>query len=428
LDSKPKHQTRTRIAQGCYLGPADVLIVARLGSTKTGTLREARFYIKSTKDASGVPYSRRNNSEPLKIHLQLQEGLKDARREAPAVDSLAAAIDRYLAARPKVAKTRGNEEAHACLPPWKTTELARLPVADVRRKAIRKQLEAWLEAGGKDGDPLAPTTVNRRKHFLAKVLAIELDKPDDPDDAILPTANIPACKPRPEEERGMPLPIVALILAAMPDRGRAENGKRAAVSLTKVRLSVEAWTGLTHKSLVRLERKRIDWKLGRIFYPARKKGKGAKGIWADLLPPGLEALQQFDALNLWHMPFSRSSAYKTFTRAVVTARARLEADSKKDGPESEAAELLALFDRYVPEKCRPYDLRHSFLTEVYRHDPVAASEIAQHQDPKTTRRYTRAAVSDRVEAAIDKMRAHWFPETVKPTAVVRKFSVVPKQA
>jgi len=217
------------------------------------------------------------------------------------------------------------------------------------------------------------------------------------------------------------MPILARILATMPDRGRGElGGPRPDYSETKIRLRVMSWTGLAHKSLMRLDRKRVNFREGKLFLPARKKGKGAEGAWVDLLPPAIEALRDYDRAALWGKSFSRASMRKSWRRAVVNCRKALVAEGDKT--------MLEQFDASVPPNCNPYDTRHSFLSDAYRQsgDIHAVKHIAQHADIKTTERYTKAAVPERVAGAIEKMRARWFPESPKPGATVRDFHVVEK--
>jgi integrase len=170
---------------------------------------------------------------------------------------------------------------------------------------------------------------------------------------------------------------------------------------------------------MRLDRKRVNFREGKLFLPARKKVKGAEGAWVDLLPPAVEALRDYDRAALWGKTFSRASMRKSWRRAVVNCRKALVAEGDKT--------MLEQFDASVPPNCNPYDTRHSFLSDAYRQsgDIHAVKHIAQHADIKTTERYTKAAVPERVAGAIEKMRARWFPESPKPGATVREFHVVP---
>ena len=56
----------------------------------------------------------------------------------------------------------------------------------------------------------------------------------------------------------------------------------------------------------------------------------------------------------------------------------------------------------IPASIRAYDLRHSFLTELYRRtgDIHAVSHLALHSTPAQTARYAQSAVKDRMAEAI----------------------------
>jgi integrase len=147
-------------------------------------------------------------------------------------------------------------------------------------------------------------------------------------------------------------------------------------------------------------------------------------VWADLLPPALEALRDYDRAGLWGRSFSRSSMHGSYRRAVINTRKALIAEAEQTGDRT----MLEQFLEAVPENSYPYDTRHSFLTDAYRQtgDLAAVAELGQHASLDTTERYTKAAVPERVAAAIDKMRARWFPEAPKPGATVRDFHLVEK--
>jgi integrase len=161
-----------------------------------------------------------------------------------------------------------------------------------------------------------------------------------------------------------------------------------------------------------------------MWMPARNKGKGAEGAWVDLLPPALDALRQYDQAALWGRSWSRSSMHGSWRRAVANTRKALQAEAERTGDRT----MLEQFVTSVAPNCYPYDTRHSFLSDVYRQygDPYVVAAIGQHADLKTTERYTKAAVPEKVAKAIDAMRARWFPEAPKPGATVRDFHVVNK--
>lgn len=411
---------RITLAEGIYLDAHGVSVIARIGSAPNILEAKARFPLT---DHDGIPYSKSNNSELVKCRLQLLGDLRDRRAAGGGeTGTLGAAIDEWKVAFPltppgadgNIVEDKRSDD-HRLLAHWRTSALATDAVVTLKRSAIRAQLKTWSSEGR------APTTVNHRRRALADVLKWALGSDDD--DRSLPTDGIAYLPPPQPEPRGMLMPIVARIIASMPDRGRpTRNEGRADYSETKIRLRVMAWTGLAHKSMERLDRRHVNFGAGKLFLPARKKGKGAPGVWVDLLPPALEALRDYDRVGLWGRPFSRSSMHGSWRRAVVRTRKALVEDAEKSGDRT----MLEQFLTSVPPNCRPYDLRHSFLSDVYRQtgDLRAVQELGQHADLKTTNRYTKAAVPERVASAIEQMRKRWFPETAKPGATVRAFHVV----
>ena len=111
----------------------------------------------------------------------------------------------------------------------------------------------------------------------------------------------------------------------------------------------------------------------------RKKGKGSKVSVRPLTKEGLAACQALKKLGAWGA-FSRSTLHRDFRAACAKVPA-----------------LAGLAD-----KITPYDLRHSFGTEVYRvsGDIRATQVLMGHSSPTLTHRYTLGAVDVRVAKAI----------------------------
>jgi len=416
-------RTRTTLAEGIYLDAHGVSVIARIGSRPNILEAKARYGLV---DDDGVPYSKRNCGELIKCRLQLLEDLKLQRaRVGGDAGTLGAEIDAWLLAHPLTPQradgTRVRDkrfDEHQLIAYWRASALATAPVATLKRSQVRAQLAEWTAEGR------APTTVNHRMRALTQVLRWSLDADDD-DDVTLPTDGIAYLPPPRSEPRGILMPILARILATMPDRGRApKGGTRPDHSETKIRLRVMSWTGLAQISLERLDRRRVNFREGKLFLPARKKAKGADGAWVDLLPPAIDALRDYDRAGLWGRSFSNSSMRKSWQRAIKNTRKALVKEADETGDRT----LLEQFEATVPPNCHPYDTRHSFLSDAYRQsgDIHAVKHLAQHADIKTTERYTKAAVPERVAHAIDKMRARWFPAAPKPGATVRDFHVVEK--
>jgi len=310
-------RTRITITEGIYQDAHGITVIARLGSRPNLRQKSARFPLV---DHDGIPYSRRNNVELVRCRMQLLEDLRMERaRGGGEAGSLGAAIDDWIREHPLTPRADGkfvnNDKRagdHSILKNhWRTAPLAVEPVAAIKRSQVRAQLHAWRDAGR------PPTTVNHRLRALAMVLHWATGADDD-EDITLPTDGIAYLPPPKGEPRGILMPILARILATMPDRGSGvKGGTRPAYSKTKIRLRVMSWTGLAHKSLMRLDRRRVNFREGKLFLPARKKGKGAEGAWVDLLPPAIEALRDYDAAGLWGQAFSRASMRKSWKRAIA---------------------------------------------------------------------------------------------------------------
>lgn len=426
-----RRRVTVKFAKGCYADAHGITVLARIGSKRAGTFREARDRF-ALVDGAGVPYSTRHNRELVERYAQLVEDLRTGRIGGDtlgAPGSVTAAIVRFLEEHPVTPRdhSRKHEDYKYLLPHWQRSPVGAYPAIHVPQLAIKTQIKEWLAAG------VSPSAINSRKRVLGDVLRIELERErakrrsTNSDDVIVPTALVKNVPPRELEARGIDMPIVLRILAALPDHGRAEKGgTRPAYSETKIRLTVMAWTGLAHASLARLERRHVNFDQGRIFLPPRKKGKGSPGMWTDALPQAIAALRDYDAAHLWRRRFSRSAMRKSWIKAVARVRAEIEAAARGAKATDLDRTMLEQFENCVPENCRPYDVRHSFLTEALRRSGNlrAVQELAQHRDIKTTQRYTKGAVPELVSKAIADMRAVWAPEAA--TAPPRAFQVIEK--
>lgn len=419
-------RTRITLGQGIYQDAHGITVIARIGTRPNLLEAKARFPLV---DGDGIPYSKKNNGELVRCYLQLLEDLRtQRRRDGGDAGTLGAAIEAWCVAFPKPERVLDSDQAarkrayrHQCLAHWRTATVARVPVADLKRSEVRAQLEAWRAAD------VADSTCNHRKQALTEVLRWTLGADDDADVRIV-TDGIKNFAGPEAEARGIPMPIVMRLLATMPDRGRAvAGGTRPEYSETKIRMRVMFWTGLARKSMIRLERAHVKFQTGKIYYPPRRKGKAGTvtpGVWVDLLPQALEALRDYDRAGLWGRTFSKSSMRQSWLRAVKNLRAELAAEGAETGDRT----LLEQYLEAMPDNPKPYDARHSFLTDAYAQsgDLKAVKELGQHAELSTTERYTKAAVPARVASAVEKMRAKWAPDTPKPGTTVRNFQVVTK--
>ena len=234
------------LAEGIYADAHGITILFRPKGMKK-PIRERWPLV----DAAGRPYTKRNNSELVIRRCQLIEDYRAGRiggdRGAPG--TLLFAIAAFLEKHPVVRgdESQKNADYHNLLAHWTQSPIATMQVLAIRRRMIADVLNAWTDAGR------APSTVNSRKRALADVLRVELEteqlkrraKGQDDDDVIVPTDLIPDVPPKELEARGIDIEFVLMILAAMPDRGRAEKGgTRPPMSLTKIRIAIILWTGV----------------------------------------------------------------------------------------------------------------------------------------------------------------------------------------
>jgi integrase len=272
---------------------------------------------------------------------------------------------------------------------WTASPLGARARASISRLDLLAQRSRWLESGA------AAATVNKRLSRLRK-LYHALDGADVP----APTDRITFLREPKHEPRDIPTRIVSLILDSLTGHGRAERGQeRPAVSVTAIRLRVLAWTGIPPATLARVRPRDLDLAHAQIYLRPRRKGHGADGSWITLIPPAVDALRAFAAANLFGRPYSNSSIGKTWRVAIARATKTAAQYAQDTGDPSWITDMANL-----PPRCKPYDLRHSFGSEMYRRtgDIRAVSELLQHATLDMTKRYTVGAVSERVRDAIAK--------------------------
>lgn len=242
---------------------------------------------------------------------------------------------------------------------------------------IRGQRDVWLT------EDYAGATVNHRLYALSNLWTV-LDGRRAPN----PVSEVPDAPVADPEPRAVPYPLIRDILDALPDRGHTPTRGETipAHSKTKARLRVMAWTGLTNIELAHLEPRDWDEVGGTLFVRSRKKGTGGRSRIIPIGHEARQALTAFDAAGAWG-EFRQSGIYEAFKRACRQVAAR------EDTPESVRRVLLEL---------RPYDIRHSHATELYRvsGDVHAAAIILGHGSKKTTARYINGAVDERVKKAM----------------------------
>jgi integrase len=372
----PRSFTRIAIAPGIWRDGNQIVARVRVGSSRDGSqITRTKVFPLGTDVTTIVAWQ-----------LGERRDLLLTRPAAAIRGTLAADVPIYLATLPE---GRYKVDSEDLLAHWIAADVGRLPRESITRLDVIAQISKWSDAGAAVG------TCNRRLSRLRK-LYHALDGPTVPN----PTDAIKFQREPTGEARDIPIRIVKLILDSLPDQGRADRGgTRPDVSKTKLRLTVMAWTGIPAASLARVRPRDLDFKGARIYLRPRRKGKGADGVWIALLPPAVDALRAFVDAGLCGQPWSNSSMRKTWHVGIARATKKADELAEKTGDRSWRDELAAL-----PPRCKPYDLRHSFASEIYRvtGDIRAVSECLQHADLETTKRYTKGAVSERVTAAIAK--------------------------
>lgn len=324
--------------------------------------------------------------ETARVDLRRQLALAP---QTPIGTGFLADAERYLEAvqaMPTYTERRRHIQAWAAI-------FGERPRSTVTSADIRTQRDHWLTVGPKCVQerqpdqtirwvekplPLSASAVNHRLRALENLYTVL-----DGRHTYNPVREVPDADPPDVAPRAIPYPLIAAILAAMPDRSRPVKGQaREADSKTKARLAVIAYVGLSHAQLMRVQPEDLDLRARTLFLrPRRKgrKGRQARGATIPLGLPGVNAFRQFVALACFG-PFSPSAMRKSFKRACA------------------ALEL--------PASLTPYQLRHSFGTLAYAAsgDVHATGILLGHRDARTTARYTLGAVDPRLAAAVKAMR------------------------
>lgn len=342
---------RETLAPGIYRDDRGISIVATVG----GQQEERRYPLDTP-------------LEELQRHRRTLAAAMRKTRRAATPGTLAGDADAYLRAvrsMPSYA-TRATYVDH-----WVTA------LGDVKRRAltpvqIRQQLQAWATGPQpRYGTPYAPETL---RHLL-KVLRHWYTVLDGKG-ARNPARDVPLpAAPKPEP-RAIPPLAVAHILRQFRAR-----------SQTRARLAVIATTAMTHAELKRLQPAHIQWEAGVVIALARRKGAGAEARSIPMTRHARLALRAFARVKAWG-DFSNSSMHARFRAACEAAG-------------------------YGETDWRPYDLRHTMLTEVARltRDDRAVQEWAGHTSAAMVRRYTLGSVSTRLAQAAG---AFAKPKTPKP--------------
>jgi integrase len=294
-----------------------------------------------------------------------------------------------------IAKPAPRASKGAAKPPSVTLgDMPREAITSVMLKTI---LATWQrDPSGPSARVQSASSINHRLTALRSLYRV-LDA--DNDLAPNPTLKVKKIREPKPEPREIPRAFVEAIFAAIPDRGRPVRGKkRSTVNLTKIRLLVQATTGLPPKQVAQLRAEHLRHVprvvgapapavAGHLWVTPRRKGRGTDGKWIPLTrdaADAVDALFEYGAAGA----FSTSAARHVFRRAVANAKKAYKSENLPVPP--------------LPTGLRPYDLRHTFLTQLYRHskDRKATQGLGLHADPRTTDRYIGGAEAEGELAAV----------------------------
>lgn len=330
-----------------------------------------KFY-SETFDPDTPPKELKHWREDKRVEIRTGAKVPTVQTSEP---SFAEDVATYLRLRTSM-PTFGTRAAH--LKAW-AIYFGRRPRSTITAQMIRQRLEQLL------ADGYAPGSVNRERTALMSLWTVL-----DGKSARNPVRDVPKYREPSGEPRALSMLTVYRILACMRD------------SKTRTRLRVLVWTGWPHKQIGQLRPEHLKLKEGRAYVTPRKKGGGHRGVWLPLVPGAVRALTLFDREDCYTpvpepgkrpQPFSSSSMRHAFLLALAKLnahRARL---------------------KLRPITARPYDLRHSFGTwlAMQTHDERVVQSLMLHSTPQQTRRYTEAATTPRVDAAIARLHVHPFP-------------------
>lgn len=295
--------------------------------------------------------------------LATVEEMKDWRREQlgkyevarATTGSFSADIETYLG-RVAAMPTYRQRAAHLAL--W-ATELGRdRPRGSITADEIDRVLQRWLET-------LQPATVRKRRTALQSLFARLDGKKARVPNPVKASDNPKEPKP---EARAIDYLLIAAAIAAMPEARDTKRGLPARVSLSKIRARVLAYTGIPPGILKRVGPADLQLTVGTVRVVPRHKGAGVEARTLQLTAEGLAAFKAFHAAHAYGN-FATESLNRSFKRGC-----------QKAGLD--------------PRRVHLYDLRHSFLTELYAvtRDLATVGRLGLHAEgSRATARYAQGA-------------------------------------
>jgi integrase len=275
--------------------------------------------------------------------------------ERSTIGSIGADIAIYLS---RVAAMPTYKQRAAHLELW-ARELGRdRPRRTVTAEEIDIILQDWLET-------LAPGTVRKRRTALQSFFAKMNGKKSRDPNPVKASDNPPVPKP---EARSINYLLIAAAIDAMPTHRDTKKGLPARLSLSAIRARVLAYTGMPPGILKQVKPTDLQLTAGTVRVVPRHKGAGVEARTLCLTSEGLDAFKAFHLANAYG-PFATESLNRSFKRGC--AKAGLD-----------------------PKAVHLYDLRHSFLTELYRvkQDLATVARFGLHAEgSRVTARYAKGA-------------------------------------
>lgn len=240
----------------------------------------------------------------------------------------------------------------------------------IRSDEIRAQLHAWRTdaqtvrkgAHRTVEQVLSPAACNKRRTALMHLFTVLYGKAEPN-----PVRDVPKMAEPSPAPRALPYALIRRLFKAMPP------------SRAKAHLMVIAFTGIPPGQITQIQEDDVDLKRRTVAVAGRQKGKGTPGRIVPLTDDGVAAFKMM----------RREDGFGAISRKTLRTALRRAA--------------LKVLGK---EAFTPYDLRHSFGTEIYRRsgDIRATQVLLDHSTPTLTHRYTGAAVDPRVAAALKKWK------------------------
>lgn len=281
-----------------------------------------------------------------------------------------------------------------------------------RKRDVLSLMEHWIAVfGDRQRHTITTTEINHQmalwsakpestRYHLRQVLN-QMWRKLDGKRAPNPVAEVDAIKPRYDAPRAIPYTLIEEIITEMGDTDSAARAR------------LMAYTGLPQAQIRKMHPTMVDFGGWTYQAKARRKGNGAPAkTFAMHLPPTKKAFQAFAKRGCWGH-FSGSSYAKAWRGACDTVQARW-VELKKMWP--------------VDFDPRAYDMRHSFLTEIYRvtGNILLVHELAQHATMQQTLRYIQGAVSTTVSEGLQTARKNGAFKAPKPPKKSDVYHVLPR--